>query len=56
MDTGQLEPHVALIVEDDPDARALAAALLEEIERDVVEVESAEAALDASRNAAARWR
>ncbi len=40
------EPHVALIVEDDPDVRELAAALLEETELDVVEVESAEAALD----------
>ncbi len=39
------EPHVALIVEDDPDVRELAAALLEETELDVVEVESAEAAL-----------
>jgi CheY-like chemotaxis protein len=40
------EPHVALIVEDDPDVRELAAALLEETELDVVEVGSAEAALD----------
>ena len=39
------EPHVALIVEDDPDVRELAAALLEETELDVVEVGSAEAAL-----------
>jgi DNA-binding NtrC family response regulator len=42
----QPEPHVALIVEDDPDVRALAAVLLEETPLDVVEVESAEAALD----------
>ena len=42
----QPEPHVALVVEDDPDVRELAAALLEETEFDVVEVESAEAALD----------
>jgi DNA-binding NtrC family response regulator len=40
------EPHLALIVEDDPDVRDLAAALLEETPLDVVEVESAEAALD----------
>jgi DNA-binding NtrC family response regulator len=40
------EPHVALIVEDDPDVRDLAAALLEETLLDVVEVESAEAALE----------
>jgi DNA-binding NtrC family response regulator len=39
------EPHLALIVEDDPDVRALAAVLLEETPLDVVEVESAEAAL-----------
>jgi len=45
MDTMQPEPHVALIVEDDPDVRELAGALLEETELDVVEVESAEAAL-----------
>jgi DNA-binding NtrC family response regulator len=35
-----------LIVEDDPDVRALAGALLEETPLEVVEVESAEAALD----------
>jgi DNA-binding NtrC family response regulator len=40
------EPHLVLIVEDDPDVRALAGALLEETPLDVVEVESAEAALD----------
>jgi DNA-binding NtrC family response regulator len=45
MNTLQPEPHVALIVEDDPDVRALAAVLLEETPLDVVEVESAEAAL-----------
>jgi DNA-binding NtrC family response regulator len=43
------EPHLALIVEDDADVRDLAAALLEETELDVVEVESAEAALDCLR-------
>src|SRR3954454_361002 len=42
----QPEPHIALIVEDDPDVRELAAALLEEAALDVVEVESAEAALE----------
>jgi len=42
----QPEPHLALIVEDDPDVRALAAVLLEKTPLDVVEVESAEAALD----------
>ncbi|MCB8819947.1 response regulator [Microvirga rosea] len=46
----QSEPHLALIVEDDPDIRALAAVLLEETPLDVVEVESAEAALDCLRN------
>ena len=45
MDARQPEPHVALIVEDDADVRDLAAALLEETELDVVEVESADAAL-----------
>jgi DNA-binding NtrC family response regulator len=45
MDAMQPEPHVALIVEDDPDVRDLAAALLEETELDVVEVESANAAV-----------
>src|SRR5215218_724172 len=40
------EPHLALIVEDDPDVRALAAVLLEDTPLDVVEVETAEAALD----------
>ena len=45
MDAMQPEPHVALIVEDDQDVRDLAAALLEETDLDVVEVESADAAL-----------
>jgi CheY-like chemotaxis protein len=45
MSVTQADPHVALIVEDDPDVRELATALLEETELDVVEVESAEAAL-----------
>jgi CheY-like chemotaxis protein len=45
MDQMQPEPQVALIVEDDPDVRELAGALLEETELDVMEVESAEAAL-----------
>ena len=45
MEAMQPEPHVALIVEDDPDLRDLAAALLEETDLDVVEVESADAAL-----------
>jgi DNA-binding NtrC family response regulator len=40
------EPHLALIVEDDRDVRDLAAALLEETPLDVVEVKSAEAALE----------
>ena len=43
------EPHLALIVEDDADVRDLAAALLEETPLDVVEVESAEAALNCLR-------
>ena len=46
MNTLHREPHLALIVEDDPDVRALAGALLEETPLDVVEVDSAEAALD----------
>ncbi|WP_201864329.1 response regulator [Microvirga soli] len=46
MNTLHPEPHLALIVEDDPDVRALAGALLEETPLEVVEVESAEAALD----------
>ena len=45
MDAMQPEPHVALIVEDDPDVRDFAAALLEETELDVVDVESADAAV-----------
>jgi DNA-binding NtrC family response regulator len=45
MNAHQPEPHLALIVEDDPDVRALAAVLLEETRLAVVEVESAEAAL-----------
>jgi len=45
MDAIQPDPHIALIVEDDPGVRELAAALLEETELDVVEAESAEAAL-----------
>ena len=46
MNALQPDPHLALIVEDDPDLRALAAVLLDEPPLDVVEVESAEAALD----------
>jgi CheY-like chemotaxis protein len=46
MNTLHPEPHLALIVEDDPCVRELAAALLEETPLDVVEVESAEAALE----------
>ena len=46
MTTVQPKPHLALIVEDDPDVRDLAAALLEETPLDVVEVETAEAALE----------
>ena len=45
MNALQPEPHLALIVEDDPDVRALAGALLEETPLEVVEVENAEAAL-----------
>ncbi len=41
----QPEPRIALIVEDDPDVRALAAVLLNETPLDVAEVESADAAL-----------
>jgi CheY-like chemotaxis protein len=49
------EPRLALIVEDDADVRDLAAALLEETPLDVVEVESAEAALDCLRERGGRW-
>ncbi len=45
MTTMQPEVHIALIIEDDPDVRELAAALLEETALDIVEVENAEAAL-----------
>jgi CheY-like chemotaxis protein len=37
--------RIALVVEDDPDVRSLAAALLEETDLDVVEEDSAEGAL-----------
>ena len=49
MSVQQADPHIALVVEDDPNIRELAAALLEETRLDVVEVESAEAALDCLR-------
>src|SRR5829696_369323 len=39
------QARIALVVEDDPDVRSLAAALIEETELDVVEKDSAEAAL-----------
>ncbi len=38
--------RTVLVVEDDPDVRSLAAALLEETEFDVVEVENGDKALD----------
>ena len=38
-------PRIALVVEDDPDVRSLAATLIEETDLDVVEEDSAEAAL-----------
>lgn len=38
-------PTVALVVEDDPDVRSLAGAMLEETELRVVEVDSAESAI-----------
>ena len=41
----EAHPRVALVVEDDPDIRALAETLLEETELDVVGCDSAEAAL-----------
>ena len=43
--TNQRRAPIALIVEDDPDLRVLAAALLEESELSVVECESAEEAM-----------
>ena len=45
--TGARRTPIALIVEDDPDLRVLAAALLEESELRVVECESAEEAMSA---------
>jgi CheY-like chemotaxis protein len=44
---GQTQPHrqIALVVEDDADLRSLTAMLLEESELDIIECESAEAAL-----------
>ena len=45
MSNPQLEPHIGLVVEDDPAVRELAVALLEETKLDVADVESAEAAL-----------
>ena len=39
------QARVALVVEDDPDVRSLAAALIEETDLDVVEEDSAEGAL-----------
>jgi CheY-like chemotaxis protein len=38
-------PSVALVIEDEPEVRSLAAAILEESDLDVVEMESAEEAL-----------
>ena len=38
-------PSVALVIEDEPEVRSLAAAILEETDLDVVETESAEEAL-----------
>ncbi len=43
--TGAAHPRVALVVEDDPEIRALAETLLEETELDVIGCDSAEAAL-----------
>lgn len=43
--TGQEQPRLALVVEDDPEVRALAETLLEETELDVMGCDSAEAAL-----------
>lgn len=45
-------PHIALVVEDDRDLRALAATVLEETSLDVVEADSAEEALHYLRNEA----
>ena len=45
MSSSQLGPHIGLVVEDDPEVRELAVALLEETKLDVAEVESADAAL-----------
>jgi CheY-like chemotaxis protein len=41
----ETQARVALVVEDDPDIRSLAAALIEETDLDVVEEDSAEGAL-----------
>lgn len=45
MSSSQMKPRIGLVVEDDPEIRRLAVALLEETELDVAEVESADAAL-----------
>jgi CheY-like chemotaxis protein len=45
MGHAESQARVALVVEDDPDVRSLAAALLEETDLDVVEEDSAEGAL-----------
>ena len=39
------DPHIALVIEDQPEVRDLAAAILEETDLDVAEAESAEQAL-----------
>ena len=45
MANADTQARIALVVEDDPDVRSLAAALIEETELDVVEEDSAEGAL-----------
>jgi DNA-binding response OmpR family regulator len=45
MEQPETQARVALVVEDDPDIRSLAAALIEETDLDVVEEDSAEGAL-----------
>jgi len=45
MNAAQVEPHVALMVEDAADVRELAGALLEETDLDAEQVDTAEAAL-----------
>ncbi len=56
MNARQSEAHFALIVEDNPAVRELAAALREETELDVVEVDGPRLLWPICRSVEARWR